>query len=124
MTAIPIDNHPLTQRRLQFIGISVNKLTLKSIKSISIIQSSNNYNIVSSFICWNQNIVHMKILDTSLKMQIRSLFLAMDLSITNGKISFKSYDKPDDFNFQIVNVPLLDGDVPQAPSYGVYTEQK
>ena len=64
MTAMPIDNHPLTQRRLQFIGISVNKLTLKS---ISIIQSSNNYNIVSSFICWNQNIVHIKIVDTSLK---------------------------------------------------------
>ena len=31
-------------------------------------QLSNNYNIVSSFICWNQNIVHMKILDTSFKM--------------------------------------------------------
>ena len=65
MTIMPINNYPLTQRRLQFIGISVNKLTLKS---INIIQSSNNYNIVSSFICWNQNIVHMKMLDTSFKM--------------------------------------------------------
>ena len=64
MTTMPIDNHPLTQRRLQFIGIRVNKLTLKS---IDIIQSSNNY----SFICWNQNIVHMKILDTSFKMTKR-----------------------------------------------------
>ena len=62
MTIMPIDNHPLTHRRLQFIGIGVNKLTLKS---IDIIQLSNNYNIVSSFIFWNQNIVHMKILDTS-----------------------------------------------------------
>ena len=26
MTTMPIDNHPLTQRRLQFIGIGVNKL--------------------------------------------------------------------------------------------------
>ena len=67
MTTMPIDNHPLTQRRLQFIGISVKKL----LKSINIIQSSNNYNIVSSFICWNQNIVHMKILDTSFKMTER-----------------------------------------------------
>ena len=63
MTTMPIDNHPLTHRRLQFIGISVNKLTLKS---INIIQSSNNYNIASSFICWNQNIAHMKILDLGL----------------------------------------------------------
>ena len=64
MTTMPIDNHPLAQRRLQFIGISVGKLRLKS---INIIQSSNNHNIVSSFICWNQSIVHMKILDASFK---------------------------------------------------------
>ena len=54
MTTMPINNHPLTQRRLQFIGISINKLTLKS---INIIQSSNNYNIVSSSICWNQVLI-------------------------------------------------------------------
>ena len=45
MTTMPIDNHPLTQRRLQFIDIDVNKLTLKSIDTI---QSSNNYNIVEN----------------------------------------------------------------------------
>ena len=65
MTSMPIDNHPLTQRRLQLIGISVNKLAFKS---INIMPSSNNYNTVSRFICWNQNIVHMKILDTSFEM--------------------------------------------------------
>ena len=68
MTTMPIDNNLRTQRRLQSIGISVNKVTLKS---INIIQLSNNYNIVSSFICWNQNTVHMKILDTSFKMPKR-----------------------------------------------------
>ena len=68
MAAMPIDNNPLTQKRLQFIGIGVNKLTLKS---VDIIQSSIDYNIVSSFICWNQSIVHMKNLDTSFKMTKR-----------------------------------------------------
>ena len=68
MTTMSIENHPLTQRKLQCIGISVKKLTLKGINTI---QSSNNYNIVSSFICWNQNIVHMKIPDTSFKMTKR-----------------------------------------------------
>ena len=68
MATMLIDNHALTHRRLQSIGIGVNKLTLKS---INIIQWSNNYNIVSSFTCWNQNIVHMKILDTSFKMTKR-----------------------------------------------------
>ena len=68
MTIMPIDNHPLTQRRLQCIGIGVNKLRLKR---IDIKHLSNNSNIVSSFICWNQNIVHIKILDTSFKMTKR-----------------------------------------------------
>ena len=72
MTTMHINNHPLTQRRLQFIGIGVNKLMLES---INIIQSSNNYNIVSSFICWNQNIVHMKIMNTSFKMTKEDLDL-------------------------------------------------
>ena len=26
----------------------------------------------------------------------------------------------DDFNFEIVNFPFLDGDVPRSPSYGIY----
>ena len=35
----------------------------------------------------------------------------------------KIYDKRDGFDFDIVNFPFLDGDVPQRPSYGVYTSQ-
>ena len=31
--------------------------------------------------------------------------------------------KRDDFNFEIVNFPFLDGDVPRSPSYGVYISQ-
>ena len=27
------------------------------------------------------------------------------------------------FNFEIVNFPFLDGDVPRSPSYGVYISQ-
>ena len=33
------------------------------------------------------------------------------------------YDKHDDFYFEIVNFPFLDGDVPHSPSYGVYISQ-
>ena len=47
-------------------------------------------------------------------------FLDLNLSITNGTVSSKIYDKRDDFNFEIVNFPFLDGDVPGSPSYGVY----
>ena len=50
-------------------------------------------------------------------------FLDLNLSITNGIVSSKTYDKRDDFNFEIVNFPFLDGDVPRSPSYGVYISQ-
>ena len=33
------------------------------------------------------------------------------------------YDNPDDFNFEIVNFPFLDGGVPRSPFYGVYISQ-
>ena len=33
------------------------------------------------------------------------------------------YDKRDDFYFDIVNFPFLDGDVPRRASYGVYISQ-
>ena len=33
------------------------------------------------------------------------------------------YDKRDDFDFDIVNFPYLDGDVPRRASYGVYISQ-
>ena len=49
--------------------------------------------------------------------------LDLNLSITNGIVSSKIYDKRDDFNFEIVNFPFLDGDVPRSPSYVVYISQ-
>ena len=50
-------------------------------------------------------------------------FLDLNLSISNGTVSTKIYDKRDDFDFDIVNFPFLDGDVPRRTSYGVYLSQ-
>ena len=49
--------------------------------------------------------------------------LDLNLSKSNGIFSSKIYDKRDDFNFEILNFPFLDGDVPRSPSYGVYISQ-
>ena len=38
-------------------------------------------------------------------------FLDLHLSISNGFVSSKIYDKRDDFDFDIVNFPFLDGDL-------------
>ena len=46
----------------------------------------------------------------------------MLLSISNI-VSTKIHDKRDDFDFEIVNFPFLDGDVPRSTSYGVYISQ-
>ena len=50
-------------------------------------------------------------------------FLDLHLSISNGFVSSKIYNKCADFDFDIVNFPFLDGDVPRRPSYGVYIFQ-
>ena len=52
-----------------------------------------------------------------------SPFLDLHLSIANGFVSSKIYDKRDDFDFDIANFPFLDGDVPRRASYGVYISQ-
>ena len=53
----------------------------------------------------------------------KASFLDLDLTISDGVISTKIYDKRDDFDFPIVNYPYLDGDVPRSTSYGVYISQ-
>ena len=50
-------------------------------------------------------------------------FLDLHLSVANGFVSSKIYDKRDDFDFDTVNFPFLDGDVPRRASYGVYISQ-
>ena len=58
-------------------------------------------------------------LDKANASDTEATFLDSNLSIHNDTISTKTYDKRDDFDFDIVNFPFLDGDVPRRPSYGV-----
>ena len=50
-------------------------------------------------------------------------FLNLNLSISNSTVSTKIYDKRDDFDFDSVNFPFLDADVPRRAPYGVYISQ-
>ena len=52
-----------------------------------------------------------------------AVFLGLHFSISNDIISTKIYDKRDDFDFEIVNFPFLDGDVPRSTSYEFYISQ-
>ena len=57
---------------------------------------------------------------------LRWLFLDLDLytCISQDKRPKKIYDKKDDLAFPIVHFPFIDGDVPLAPSYGVYISHR
>ena len=50
-------------------------------------------------------------------------FLHLHLSISNGFVPSKIYDKRNAFDFDIVKFPFLDGDLPHFTSYGVYIPQ-
>ena len=50
-------------------------------------------------------------------------FLDLYLSISSDMISTKMYDEHREFDFEIVDFPFLDGDVPRSTSYGVYISQ-
>ena len=55
--------------------------------------------------------------------ETEAAFLDLHLSIFNDIVSTKIYDKREHFDFEIVNFPFLDGDVPRSTSYGVYISQ-
>ena len=50
-------------------------------------------------------------------------FLDLHLSNLYGFVSSKMYDKRDDFDFDIVHFPFLDGDASRTTYFGVYISQ-
>ena len=50
-------------------------------------------------------------------------YLDLLLSVSNGLLSTKLYDKRDDFDFRIVNFPFISSNIPESPAYGVYISQ-
>ena len=53
----------------------------------------------------------------------KATFLDLHLSISIDIVSTQIYNKRDDFDYEIVNFPFLDGDAPCSTSYGVYISQ-
>ena len=53
----------------------------------------------------------------------KAAFLDLHLSSSNDIVYPKIYDKRNDFDFEIVNLPFLDGDVPRSTFYGVNISQ-
>ena len=62
-------------------------------------------------------------LNEAIPSDTKAPLLDLDLSIINGIVSTKIIDKWDDFNFETVKFPFLDGDAPRSHSYSVYIFQ-
>ena len=50
-------------------------------------------------------------------------FLDLRISVFRGKFRYISYDKRNDFNFEISNYPHLNGNIPCSAAYGLYMSQ-
>ena len=62
-------------------------------------------------------------LNNAITSDTKATFLDLHLTISDGIVSTKIYDKRDDFDFEIFNFPFLDDDIPRSTSYGVYISQ-
>jgi hypothetical protein len=58
--------------------------------------------------------------DTDTSASYLDLHLDMD---SEWRLRTKLYNKRDDFNFPIVNIPFICSNIPAAPAYGVYISQ-
>ena len=53
----------------------------------------------------------------------KSNFLDMTISIFRGKFYTRLYDKRNDYDFDVISFPHLDGNIPKGQSYGVFISQ-
>ena len=53
----------------------------------------------------------------------KSNFLDMTISIYRGKFYFSLYDKRNDYDFDVISFPFLNGNIPKGQSYGVFISQ-
>jgi hypothetical protein len=58
--------------------------------------------------------------DTDRSASYFDLHLEID---SEGRLRTQLYDKRDDFNFSILNLPFICTNIPAAPAYGVYISQ-
>ena len=78
------------------------------------------YDMIDAFNSTSRYLADLLNIDTiHFASDTEATFLDLNLSIHNDTVSTKIYDKRDDFDFDIVNFPFLDGNAPWRPSYCV-----
>ena len=68
--------------------------------------------------------VELEIKDTT-ESNTSAFYLDLLLSIgCDGQLHTSIYDRRDDFNFHITNIPFLSSNIPTLPDYGVFTQDE
>ena len=55
--------------------------------------------------------------------RLESNYLDLCITLNNGNFSYKSYDKREDYTFDVIKYPDLSGNIPFNPAYGVFISQ-
>ena len=63
------------------------------------------------------------ILENTNVSRTESNYLDLCITLTNGNFSYKSYDKREDYTFDVIKYPDLSGNIPFNPAYGVFISQ-
>ena len=84
--------------------------------------SFNDHGYLES--CINNNIYpsEMIVNKTNISVQ-KTNFLDMTISIYRHKFYIKLYDKRNDYDFDVISFPYLDGNIPKSQSYGIFISQ-
>ena len=96
------------------------------------IKFSNTYRYIDDLLCINNKDFELSISDIYPKELIlkkantsprKSPFLDLDKTITSNQFITKVYDKQEDFNFDKVDFPHLDSNIPNTAAYVVFISQ-
>ena len=71
------------------------------------------------FYCQLSDIYHKELILKKTNTR-KSPYLDLDITITSNQFITKIYDKREDFNFDIINFPHLDSNIPNTSAYGVF----
>ena len=55
--------------------------------------------------------------------RLHATFLDIEVNVEGDQLKTKTYDKRENYKFEIVNHPDLSGNIPHGAAYGVYTSQ-
>ena len=55
--------------------------------------------------------------------RVESNYLDLSIKLKDDNFQYKSFDKRDDYNFDVIRYPDLSGNIPFSPSYGVFVSQ-